>query len=393
MRAAGIIAEYNPFHNGHERHIRETRLRTGCEFVIVAMNGSVSQRGEMMIADKWTRAEMALRGGADIVVELPVLWGVRPAENFAAGGTAILHALGCEWLSFGCETEDMDLLRRICDVLEEEGPEYKEHLRRALAEGKSFARARGEALAALTGTDGELLSAPNAALALEYMRSLRRMGSEMKPVAVMRGASHHATEIARETSASAIRRAILEMRPEAAAEAMPAEAYSLLRERAGSVPDQKSQDIAMLMALRGMNQEQIAGLPDVAEGLENSLYKACREAGTREEMLAQIKSKRYTYARLSRIAAHAMIGTDRGLADSVPLPRYVRLLGVKKSAFGALAQLQKNSALPIVDRGKALAGDDVFELERRATDLRALLSRDPAFRAADADLTHRLVVV
>ena len=94
MRAAGIIAEYNPFHNGHERHIRETRKRTGCDCVIVAMNGSVSQRGELMIADKWTRAEMALHGGADIVVELPVLWGARPAENFAAGGVSILHALG-----------------------------------------------------------------------------------------------------------------------------------------------------------------------------------------------------------------------------------------------------------------------------------------------------------
>lgn len=412
MRAAGIIAEYNPFHNGHERHIRETRRRTGCDLVIVAMNGSVSQRGEMMLLDKWTRAEMALHGGADIVVELPVLWGARPAENFAYGGVAVLHGLGCEWLSFGCETDDIGLLERIAALLDAETPEYRRYLKAALDEGKSFARARGEALHFLTGMDEELFTAPNAALALEYIRAIRKIGSAMQPVAILRGAPHHAQELAHETSASAIRRAVLSGHAQDAAQAMPAQAFRLLMQNIGAVPDPCASDAVLLAAMRSMPKEEIAQLPDVAEGLENKLWRAAREAGSREELLAAVKSKRYTYARLSRIAAHAMMKTDRSLDIIYPAPRYARLLGVRRSALGALAVLKEReefekekqisvgienadqkSALPVIDRGKTLENDAVFRLERRATDLRALFSRETKYRAADADLTHRLVIV
>lgn len=393
MRAAGIIAEYNPFHNGHERHIRETRRRTGCDLVIVAMNGSVSQRGEMMLLDKWTRAEMALRGGADIVVELPVLWGARPAENFALGGVAILNAMGCEWLSFGCETERLDLLCSIADVLDAEPEEYVCALKAALAEGKSFVRARAEALSKLTGADDALLTGPNAALGLEYLRAIRKIGSKMQPVVVLRGASHHAEEIAQETSASAIRRAVLQGHIDEAAQAMPAEAHRLLIENAGAVPDRRAIDIALLMTLRGMTPRQIADLPDVGEGLENVLARACREASGREELLEMVKSKRYTHARLSRITAHALLKTDQSLLDAYPSPRYIRLLGLRRSALKAFAQIKENSALPVVDRGKALENDTCFAVERRATDLRALVSADRNFRKADVDFRHKLLIV
>ena len=390
MRAAGIIAEYNPFHNGHERHIRETRRRTGCDLIVVAMNGSVSQRGEMMLLDKWTRAEMALRGGADIVVELPVLWGARPAENFAFGGVFLLHNIGCEWLSFGCETDEVDTLERIAKFLEDESEEYATALKEELAKGKSFVRARGEALARCTGADEAVLQGPNAALGIEYIRAIRRIGSAMRPVVVRRGASHHADELMQETSASAIRRAVHEGRLQEAAVAMPEYAHRLLLQNAGCVPEPALTDIALLSALRGMSQEELAALPDVGEGLENLLYKACRTAGTREELLDALKSKRYTHARLSRILAHAMLKTDRSLLEGYPAPRYIRLLGARKHALSAL---QSKSALPLVSRGKALEDDRCFQAERRATDLRALLSKDTKNRAADSDLTHRLVVV
>ncbi|MDO4739648.1 MAG: nucleotidyltransferase family protein [Eubacteriales bacterium] len=393
MRAAGIIAEYNPFHNGHERHIRETRRITGCDVLIVAMNGSVSQRGEVMLLDKWTRAEMALRGGADLVVELPVLWGARPAENFAFGGVALLHALGCRWLSFGCETDDLPLLLRLAEVMENEPEEYAAALRRALSEGKSFVRARAEALSLYTGAAEELLQAPNAALGLEYIRAIRRLGSWMQPVLVRRGASHHAQELASETSASAIRAAVYAGRLREAAVAMPAQAFALLEQNAGSVPSPELVDVAALGTLRALTPEQIARLPDVGEGLENALAKACRTAGTRAQLLENVKSKRYTHARLSRIAAHAMLKTDRGLLTKFPAPPYARVLGVRRAVVGELSELQNNSALPLVMRGKALEGDECFALERTATDLRALLSRRPGCRSADADLTHRLLVV
>lgn len=393
MRAAGIIAEYNPFHNGHERHIRETRMRTDCDVLIVAMNGSISQRGEMMLLDKWTRAEMALRGGADIVVELPVLWGARPAENFAFGGVYILHALGCRWLSFGCETDDADALMRVADLLESEPQGFLQALKDALAQGKSFVRARAEAISACMQADEALLSGPNAALGIEYIRAIRKLGSAMQPVIVRRETPHHAEELAPETSASAIRSAVLEGRRQEAQIAMPGHAYELLAKNEGAVPSSALRDIALLSALRARSAEQIGSLPDVGEGLENLLYRAAREAGTRNELISMVKSKRYTHARLSRILAHAMIETSRDLLERRPAPTYVRLLGARRSALGYLGEMQKNSALPVFDRGKALENDICFCAERRATDMRALLSRDPQYRRADADLTHRFLIV
>ncbi len=392
MRAAGIIAEYNPFHNGHERHIRETRLRTGCDCVIVAMNASVSQRGEMMLADKWTRAQMALQGGADFVFELPTLWGVRPAENFAMGGVAILSALGCEWLSFGCESEEIGLLERIAAVIDGEPETYTVALKAALSQGKSFPRARAEAISAALDVDPAILSAPNAALAIEYIRANRKLGEKMQPVAVLRNADHHAQEIAHETSASAIRSAVYCGRMDAAKIAMPAQAFDLLLQNAGSVPSQENIDIAMLSAIRGMNIADLAQLPDVTEGLENVLARACRQAGTRAQLLEMCKTKRYTHARLSRIAAHALLKTDQSLVGKIPLPTYARLLGARRSALPMLKELEKNSALPVVSRPKALEGDACFELERRATDVRALVSRDASLRKMDADFTHKLAI-
>lgn len=392
MRAAGIIAEYNPFHNGHERHIALTRRQTGCDMVIVALNGSVSQRGEMMLLDKWRRTQMALQGGADIVVELPTLWGARPAQDFALGGVAILHALGCSWLSFGCESDDTPLLGRIAALMDEEPPEYRAVLKAALAEGKSFPRARAEAVRAVTGAPEELLSGPNAALAIEYLRAVRRTGSDMQPVAVLRTAPHHSSEIAEHTSASAIRAAVLSGNMEQARVAMPPQSYNLLSQGAGAIARPESFDIALLMVLRAMDRERLAVLPDVSEGLENVLFRACREAGTRAELLEKCKSRRYTHARLSRIAAHAAIGTDRSLLQEIPLPRYIRLLGVRRHALAALGELQKNSALPVIGRAKALEGDECFALERRATDLRALCAADSAERAADSDLRQKLLI-
>lgn len=393
MRAAGIIAEYNPFHNGHSRHIRETRERTQCDCVIVAMNGSISQRGEMMILDKWARAEMALRSGADLVLELPALWGIRPAEHFAQGGVALLQAIGCKWLSFGCETEDMALLTDIVDFLEEEPPKYTAVLRSLLSEGKSFARARGEAIASILNVKAELIAAPNCTLALEYLRAIRRFGNTMQPIAVLRGVSHHAREIAVETSASAIRRALQKGEIDAVEQAVPAEAFAILRDHIGMMPDESACDIAQLMALRAMDRRELASLPDVTEGLENRIWDACRIAGTRERMLELCKSKRYTVARLSRIAAHALLRTNRDLLLKYPLPTYARLLGARKNALGMLAQIQKDSTLPIVDRARALRNDESFHVDCRATDARALVSRDPTCRNSDTDFTHRLVVV
>ena len=147
MKIAGIIAEYNPFHNGHAHHIAETRRLTGCDYIVVCMDGSYTQRGEAACLDKWTRARTALACGADAVFELPVLWAVTTADNFARGGVAVLGGLGCDCLSFGSEEADLALLNRLAEFREHEPEEISCAVQAKLSEGKSHARARGEALA------------------------------------------------------------------------------------------------------------------------------------------------------------------------------------------------------------------------------------------------------
>ena len=394
MRAAGVIAEWDPFHNGHRRHIERTREATGCDLVVGCMNGSFSQRGEPMLLDKWTRARMALLGGADVVVELPALWGTQPAEGFARGGVETLAALGCEWLSFGCETDDLAALRSVAALLEAEPEEYHARLREGLDAGESFPRARGEALAALTGLDAELLRAPNAALAVEYLRANARLERPMTPVVVRRAVSHHETVLAPETSASAIRRAVLAGDVDAAVQAMPPEVFAFLREAApGALPDADALDRLLLYALRGMGETVLAALPGMGEGLDRLLARAAEECTSREELLERLKSRRYTRARLSRLLVHALLGADAALMEAHPAPEYVRLIGFRRSAAPLLGKLAEACRLPFVTRAVERTEDPVFAFERRATDVRALLCRERSQRRAARDLTERIVVV
>lgn len=392
MRAAGIIAEYNPFHNGHAYQIRKTRACTDCDCIIVAMNPSVSQRGEMMLADKWTRAHMALLSGADFVFELPTLFGVRPAEGFAQGGVSLLHGLGCQWLSFGCETEDIGLLWQIARLSSQETEEFQTILQKNLSCGQSFPKARASAVAQILALPERLLSAPNVVLAVEYLKALLRLGSNMEPVPVLRTVAHTEGTLAEQTSASAIRAHVLAGDVASVRVAMPPQAYALLVDSLGAVPSPDAVDALLLASLRNLDQQALSRLPDVGEGLENVLYRACRQSGTREDLLRQCKSKRYTYARLSRICMHALLNTDSGLVRETVSPPYARLLGCRRAALPFLPQLIQKSTLPIVIQGKMLKGDRCFLLEQQATNLRSLVAKDPAYRMCDRDFRQKFLI-
>ena len=190
MIIAGVIAEYNPFHNGHLHHLRETRRKSGCDGLIVCLGGNFTQRGEPAMLSKWTRARMALLCGADAVFELPAPFAVRTADFFARGGVGVLAGLHCDVLSFGCETEDVKLLQTLAELRETEPGALSSLVRARLEAGMSHARARGEAVAEYLGLPAEALNAPNMALAVEYLRCLR--GTETKPLVVPRVGDYHA---------------------------------------------------------------------------------------------------------------------------------------------------------------------------------------------------------
>ena len=386
MKIAGIIAEYNPFHNGHAHHVAETRRRTGCDYVVACMDGHFSQRGEAALWSKWARARMALACGVDAVFELPALFAVRAADAFARGGVAILAGVGCDALSFGCETGDMDLLNALADLGEREPEAVSRSIREKLDAGMSHARARGEAVGEYLGVAPEAVNRPNLALACEYMRAIRAGGYALRPVAVPRVGDYHDARLGRFASATAIRGAIERGDPDGALAAMPEPA------RPFAAPEAlHPMDDLLLAALRNMDESALGRLPDVGEGLEHRLHRLCRVAPGREALLEALKCKRYTRARLSRLLTHALLGMDRALTEAVPAPRYARLLGARAGAEPLLRELNARATLLIASGTAALRGDPCFELECRATDTWALLHDDPALRAAGREFTERFV--
>ena len=412
MKIAGVIAEYNPFHAGHAYHLSRTRARTGCDFIVVCMAGSFVQRGEAACLSKWARAEMALRCGADAVVELPALFAVRPADAFAMGGVGTLDGLGVDVLSFG--SEDAGLPRRLAELRRDEPPELAERVRKNLAAGMSHARAWGAAAAESLGVDPGRIGAPNTILGAEYLRAIGLLQSGMEVEIVPRAGDYHdaslpdapsadaprdpsrADEPSGETifagnvrfaSATAIRAALREGRRSEALACVPAEARAILA-HAGAMHEP---DDLLLARLRGMSGAEITGLPDVAEGLERRILRCAAGAPTREALLDALKCKRYTRARLSRILAHAMLGMTGALVRRHPRPEYVRLIGMREDARPLMRELSRRARLPLFSSPAKLAESEIFDLECRATDLRALMCDAAEERRAGQEFTQKFV--
>ena len=385
MKIAGIIAEYNPFHRGHAHHIAETRRKTGCDYVVVCMNGAFTQRGEAACLDLHTRARMALLCGADAVFLLPAMFAVRTADVFAKGGVAILGMLGCDILSFGSETDDLSLLKKLAQIRESEPAEISGALQQKLSQGMSHARARGEALAEYLGVDPEIISGPNAILGSEYIRAIGQLDLDMQPVAIPRIGGYHDDQLHEFASASAIRRAMQENK--AAASAFVPEAVQTFIKNA---PLMHEPDDLLLHILRGMSESEIAALPDVNEGLECRIKKCAQTAAGRSDLIEMVKCKRYTHARLSRLCAHALLGLTEDMAKRHPLPEYAYLIGMRSDAKPLLAELSTRSKLPILS---SPVDDEVFHLECKAADLRALMCDAPEQRRAGQMYTQKFVRV
>lgn len=394
MRVAGVIAEYNPFHNGHKHHLDETRRLTGCDYIIVAMSGAFTQRGEPALLDKWARAKMALLGGADLVVELPVVFAVRTADHFARGGVELLHALGADTLSFGCETGSLRTLSEMSRLIDEEPPMLREAIRAHLQEGKSHARARGEAVSEFLNLPPEAVNAPNTVLGLEYLRANRALETPMKIQVVRRTGGYHSKEMGRTASASAIRAALYGGRTDEAFDAMPETSAEIIRAASmGGLSDPDALDNLLLYRLRAMDAAQIALLPDVSEGLEMRVKKLAALAPGRDALLSALKCKRYTMARLSRLLLHALIGMDKALTDAVLRAPYARILGFRDRARPLIRQISTSGRIPLISHPTALTKDTCFKMECRATDVWGLTTSDSRLRRAGRDYTERIQIV
>ena len=393
MRVVGVICEYNPFHKGHAYHLARARELAGADFVVCAMSGSVTQRGVFARHDKWTRARMALACGADLVLELPTRFACASAQEFAGGGVSLLAALRVTThLSFGCEKESLPHLIAAAAALADETPAFKAALRAHLNSGLPYPRARALAaqescgIADLAG----LIARPNAALALEYLAALPE---GIAPVPVPReGAGYHDETLAELSSATAVRQAIMRGDMDAALAAVPCPELLAAAEQRGDVHEEEALTQALLYRLRTADDLSLRQIAGMDEGLEYRFLKAAETADTREALLTAVKTKRYTHARLSRLAALTLLSVTRDFASQHAQPTYARVLGFRRDAAPLLRAVKEQSSLPLITKTAGF-DDPLFALDVRAQDLWSLGCTAPALRKAGRDYTTSPVIV
>lgn len=368
MRIAGIIVEYNPMHNGHVYHINKTKELTGCDYVVAVMSGNFNQRGIPSIVDKWTKTKMALLNGVDIVLELPCVYSLSSAEFFSSGAVSLLNSLGIiDSICFGSESGDIKLLDNISEVLTNEPIEFKELLKNHLDTGITFPKARSLALneyleshSLWTHEDLEIqLNSSNNILGIEYLKSLKKYQSSIKPYTLHReGGSYNSQTInkASFSSATSIRATIKNHHSfKSIADHVP---QSVLEEliRLDSMNYVFADESMIYPYIKYKNaiadKNSLELLPDVSEGLHNKISSSIFNSSDYEQCINLIKSKRYAYTRISRILCQYYLGLQNYNLDAMrrtPCP-YARLLGFNQRGTELLKHIKNNSAVPLYSK-------------------------------------------
>ena len=419
-KVLGIIAEYNPFHNGHLYHLETSKKLTDADYTVAIISGNFTQRGSTSIVDKWSKTKMALENGIDLVIELPVLYSISSAENFADGAIKILNSLGIvDYLSFGAETSDISILNNIANILCSEHEEYKNLLSIELEKGLSFPKARENALLDyIKNTDdnvpenriidfekySKVLSSPNNILAIEYLKALKKYKSSIKPVCISRFKSEYNSSSFSENiaSATAIRELIKNKNFDTIKNVIPLESYSILMDCINSgcvAPDLNCFEKEIIYTLRKMSIEEIASIPDISEGLEFSIKKAVNSCNNINEFLDIVKSKRYTITRLQRILLYALLGIskeDMQLSKKVGKP-YVRVLGFNDNGKKLVSEIAtKNPELKLITSVKKFVDSNsnkdlqiIFAKDVLATDVYSLAFKNNSL--ANLDFKNRVI--
>ncbi len=358
-KVLGIIAEYNPFHNGHLYHLQNSIKLTNADYTIAIITGNFTQRGSTSLIDKWSKAEIAIKNGIDLVIELPLLYSISSAENFAEGAIKILNSLNVvDYLSFGAETDDISTLNIIADTLYREPKEYKNILSHELSKGLSYPKARENALLMYLQDIRRftnVLSSPNNILGIEYLKALKKFKSPIMPVAIKRFdvGYNDTTYTENIASATAIRNIVKNNSLDILKKVVPENSFSTILEnvKIGHVlPDLSTFEKQIIYNLRSMSIEEIANLPDVSEGLEYAIKNAANSCNSIVEFLSIIKSKRYTSTRLQRILLYSLLNiTKKDMEVSRKTVPYIRVLGFNERGRYIISEVaRQNPKLEIV---------------------------------------------
>lgn len=376
MKVAGIVAEYNPFHNGHKFQIDYLK-NNGFTHVISAMSGNYVQRGEPAIADKWVRTSIALKNGVDLVLEIPTCYCLAPAEKYGSFAVEILNNTGIvNSLCFGSESGSVDRLLKLAnEIFDDE--EVNERIKENLKKGITYATAREQAVKELYGEEfSSLLKNPNDILGSEYLRALKKLNSDIKPLTIKReGVGHNDDKTAGEFAAATKIRELIKS-GEDYLSFVPRDTFDILapaeKERIFPVTV-KNGERAILAKLRALSESDFERLADVSEGFHNRLFSAANKAKSLEEFYSEAKTKRYTLARIRRLAINAALGIY-----SYEKPPYIRVLGFSENGRELLKLMKEKAKLPIVtsyaDAKKiSPAAEDYFEKESKYTDFYSML--------------------
>lgn len=404
----GIIAEYNPFHNGHAYHLEKAKELAKADYVIAVVSGNFVQRGNVSLINKWDKANMALAEGADLVIELPTVYSISSAENFAYGAIKILNSLNIvDYVAFGTELDDINILDRCADILYREPQKFVNLLNHELSKGLSFPKARENALLMYLNdirTYSNVLSSPNNILAIEYLKALKKLRSHITPISIKRkNTGYNDLEITNNfASATAIRKKIIDNKPAGLSKLMPANSYRILYnsiQKGHFVKDITSFEKEILYVLRKMSIKEISNLPDVSEGLEHAIKNAANSCNTIEEFMNIIKTKRYTNTRIQRILLYALLGiTKDDMKNSAKVQPYIRVLGMNKKGKDLISVIShSNPNLNIItsvkkymDSKSNKALQSMLNIDINATNTYTLGYEKDSW--SNLDFTHNMII-
>ncbi len=391
MKTVGIISEYNPFHNGHKYHLENAKAKCEADFVVCIMSGSFVQRGEPAIFDKWTRAKMAIEGGADLIIELPIVYSCQPAEIFAYGAMKILNSMNMiDFLCFGSESGDINQLKEISKILYFEPAELKNLIKINIAKGFSYPKALSISLSAYLESfddipDKKALENPNNTLAIEYLKSIIKLDSSIKPTTIKRTNDYNDLTIKSTiSSASAIRRELYKNgMSENLKLTVPHFVWDITNNQiqSGNIPiSLNSLSDIMLYQLRRMKSEEMKDFFNANEGIENRIKKYALSCSNIEELLENIKVKRYTRTNLQRLLIHMLINitrSDTALFKQNLTPAYIRVLGFNDKGKFLLKRLKDKCNYPIITKVADFKTESpelarLFELDILSTDIYSL---------------------
>ncbi len=392
MKVAGVVAEYNPFHNGHEYQLRKNREELGATHIAVCMSGSFTQRGDCACISKFARAKTAVQCGADLVLELPLPWAVAPAGRFASGAVNIFDALGCvDFISFGSECGDIEKLTAVADAVSEIDNELFDSVK----SGGSLAGARYDIISSKYGEEfAQPLRNPNDTLAVEYILASLKLCKPIPCYAVTRkGVLHDDDTLSDNFASASMVRTMLT--GDEWNDFVPRISRNIIKEEitAGYAPaDINKIGTAVLAKLRTMSANDYVNLYEVSEGLENRIYNEVRSAVSLSALYDAIKTKRYSHSRIRRIILSAFL--DISKKYTAANPPYIRVLAMNERGREILSSAKPT--LPVVSRFADVKNipdfaRKIFELECRATDLWALSLPSPA--PCGLDMTSKLIVI